>query len=36
MKSAEAVSELLNGLGPSCPVKELSLTSNNIGADGVQ
>lgn len=36
MTSAEAVSELLIGLGPSCPVKELSLTSNNIGAEGVQ
>jgi CheY-like chemotaxis protein len=36
MKSAKAVSELLIGLGPSCPVKELSLTSNNIGAEGVQ
>mmetsp|Transcript_56774 Transcript_56774/g.138154 ORF Transcript_56774/g.138154 Transcript_56774/m.138154 type:complete len:1348 (-) Transcript_56774:93-4136(-) len=36
MKSAEAVSDLLIGLGPSCPVKELSLTSNNIGAEGVQ
>jgi CheY-like chemotaxis protein/Ran GTPase-activating protein (RanGAP) involved in mRNA processing and transport len=35
MKDADSVAQFLHGLGPSCPVKELSLTSNGIGADGV-
>jgi CheY-like chemotaxis protein len=36
LKDPKAVGELLHGLGPSCPVKELSLTSNNIGPEGVE
>ena len=35
MKSSEAVGLLLHGLGPLCPVRELSLTSNNIGSGGI-
>lgn len=35
LKNAESVAQFLQGLGPNCPVKELSLTSNGIGADGV-
>eukprot|EP00526_Cylindrotheca_closterium_P003653 CAMPEP_0113620866 /NCGR_PEP_ID=MMETSP0017_2-20120614/10643_1 /TAXON_ID=2856 /ORGANISM="Cylindrotheca closterium" /LENGTH=1261 /DNA_ID=CAMNT_0000530559 /DNA_START=208 /DNA_END=3993 /DNA_ORIENTATION=+ /assembly_acc=CAM_ASM_000147 len=35
LKDADSVSEFLHGLGPHCPVKELSLTSNGIGAKGV-
>lgn len=35
LKDADSVAEFLNGLGPNCPVKELSLTSNGIGAKGV-
>lgn len=36
LKDAEAVAQFLLGLGPLCPVKELSLTSNNIGPEGIQ
>ncbi|KAG7357302.1 PAS/PAC sensor hybrid histidine kinase [Nitzschia inconspicua] len=36
MKSPDAVGLLLRGLGPKCPVRELSLTSNNIGSEGIQ
>ncbi|KAL3923918.1 MAG: hypothetical protein SGILL_001367 [Bacillariaceae sp.] len=36
MKNSDAVGLLLDGLGPSCPVREFSLSSNNIGPDGVQ
>lgn len=36
MKTSEAVGLLLLGLGPKCPVRELSLTSNNIGSEGIQ
>jgi CheY-like chemotaxis protein/Ran GTPase-activating protein (RanGAP) involved in mRNA processing and transport len=35
LKDAESVAQFLYGLGPSCPVKELSLTSNGIGSAGV-
>lgn len=35
LKDGEAVAQFLHGLGNKCPVKELSLTSNNIGSDGV-
>lgn len=35
LKDAESVAQFLHGLGHMCPVKELSLTSNNIGADGI-
>ncbi|VEU37453.1 unnamed protein product [Pseudo-nitzschia multistriata] len=31
-----AIKGLLQGLGPLCPIKELSLTSNKIGIDGVE
>eukprot|EP00339_Tiarina_fusa_P025426 CAMPEP_0117015574 /NCGR_PEP_ID=MMETSP0472-20121206/12418_1 /TAXON_ID=693140 ORGANISM="Tiarina fusus, Strain LIS" /NCGR_SAMPLE_ID=MMETSP0472 /ASSEMBLY_ACC=CAM_ASM_000603 /LENGTH=1296 /DNA_ID=CAMNT_0004719407 /DNA_START=215 /DNA_END=4105 /DNA_ORIENTATION=- len=33
---AESVAQFLHGLGAECPVKELSLTSNSIGPEGVQ
>lgn len=36
LRDSEAVGQLLHGLGPSCPVKELSLTSNTIGPEGVE
>jgi len=36
LKDAKAVGKLLYGLGPSCPVKELSLASNSIGPAGVE
>ena len=36
LNDSEAVSQLLYGLGPLCPVKELSLTSNHIGLEGVE
>mmetsp|Transcript_13073 Transcript_13073/g.30806 ORF Transcript_13073/g.30806 Transcript_13073/m.30806 type:complete len:1373 (+) Transcript_13073:256-4374(+) len=36
LKDSKAVGLLLHGLGPSCPVKELSLTSNSIGPEGVE
>jgi hypothetical protein len=36
LKDADSVAQFLHGLGPLCPVKELSLTSNNIGPDGVK
>jgi len=36
LNDSEAVGLLLHGLGPLCPVKELSLTSNNIGSEGVE
>ena len=36
LKESKAVGEFLHGLGPSCPVKELSLTSNSIGPEGVE
>mmetsp|Transcript_20836 Transcript_20836/g.51671 ORF Transcript_20836/g.51671 Transcript_20836/m.51671 type:complete len:1367 (-) Transcript_20836:90-4190(-) len=36
LRNSEAIGKLLHGLGPSCPVKELSLTSNNIGPEGVE
>jgi CheY-like chemotaxis protein/Ran GTPase-activating protein (RanGAP) involved in mRNA processing and transport len=36
MKTSDAVGLLLRGLGPKCPVRELSLTSSNIGSEGVQ
>mmetsp|Transcript_10897 Transcript_10897/g.31653 ORF Transcript_10897/g.31653 Transcript_10897/m.31653 type:complete len:1397 (+) Transcript_10897:356-4546(+) len=36
LKDPKAVGELLRGLGPLCPIKELSLTSNNIGPEGIQ
>eukprot|EP00980_Cylindrotheca_fusiformis_P008223 scaffold1736_cov127-Cylindrotheca_fusiformis.AAC.37 len=35
LNNAESVAQFLHGLGPKCPVKELSLTSNGIGADGI-
>jgi CheY-like chemotaxis protein/Ran GTPase-activating protein (RanGAP) involved in mRNA processing and transport len=35
LKDADSVAQFLHGLGPNCPVKELSLTSNRIGVDGV-
>lgn len=35
LDGAESVAQLLHGLGHLCPVKELSLTSNNIGSEGV-
>jgi CheY-like chemotaxis protein len=35
LKDADSVAQFLHGLGPNCPVKELSLTSNGIGVDGV-
>jgi len=36
LKDSKAVGDLLHGLGPLCPVKELSLTSNSIGPEGVE
>merc|ERR1712008_672424 len=36
LRESKAIGQLLHGLGPSCPVKELSLTSNNIGPEGVE
>jgi len=33
---SDAVGQLLHGLGPSCTVKELSLTSNSIGPEGIE
>mmetsp|Transcript_107870 Transcript_107870/g.220181 ORF Transcript_107870/g.220181 Transcript_107870/m.220181 type:complete len:954 (-) Transcript_107870:2995-5856(-) len=36
LNDSKAVGQLLHGLGPFCPVKELSLTSNNIGPAGVE
>ena len=36
LRDSQAIGQLLNGLGPSCPVKELSLTSNNISPEGVE
>eukprot|EP00934_Nitzschia_sp_Nitz4_P007224 Nitzschia sp. Nitz4//scaffold78_size91513//18146//22262//NITZ4_004918-RA/size91513-snap-gene-0.120-mRNA-1//1//CDS//3329558097//7214//frame0 len=35
LKDGESVAQFMNCLGSKCPVKELSLTSNNIGSDGV-
>ncbi|KAL3936085.1 MAG: hypothetical protein SGBAC_008518 [Bacillariaceae sp.] len=35
LRDADSVAEFLDGLGPNCPVRELSLTSNGIGANGV-
>lgn len=35
LKDAESVAKFLHGLGHLCPVRELSLTSNNIGPEGV-
>ncbi|CAJ1942310.1 unnamed protein product [Cylindrotheca closterium] len=35
LKDADSVAEFLGGLGPNCPVKEMSLTSNGIGASGI-
>jgi CheY-like chemotaxis protein len=35
VKNAESVAQFLHGLGQMCPVKELSLTSNNIGPEGI-
>mmetsp|Transcript_11693 Transcript_11693/g.33654 ORF Transcript_11693/g.33654 Transcript_11693/m.33654 type:complete len:1299 (-) Transcript_11693:91-3987(-) len=35
LKDARSVARFLQGLGHLCPVKELSLTSNNIGPDGI-
>jgi CheY-like chemotaxis protein/Ran GTPase-activating protein (RanGAP) involved in mRNA processing and transport len=36
LKDSKALRKLLYGLGPSCPVKELSLASNSIGPEGVE
>lgn len=36
LKDAESTAQFLHGLGPSCPVRELNLTSNNIGPDGIK
>jgi len=36
LKDSKAVGQLLHGLGPFCPVKELSLSSNSIGPEGVE
>jgi CheY-like chemotaxis protein len=36
LDQAEVVAQFLHGLGTECPVKELSLTSNGIGPEGVQ
>ena len=36
MQDAESVAQFLHGLGQSCPVRELSLTSNNIGPEGAK
>jgi len=36
LKDSKAVGQLLQGLGPQCPLKELSLTSNGIGLEGVE
>jgi len=36
LRNSKAIGQLLHGLGPSCPVKELSLTSNEIGPEGVE
>lgn len=36
LRDSKAIGQLLNGLGPSCTVKELSLTSNSIGPEGVE
>lgn len=35
LNDADSVAQLLHGLGHLCPVKELSLTSNHIGSDGI-
>jgi CheY-like chemotaxis protein/Ran GTPase-activating protein (RanGAP) involved in mRNA processing and transport len=35
LKDASSVAQFLHGLGHLCPVRELSLTSNNIGPDGI-
>ena len=36
LDKANSVAQFLDGLGRKCPVKELSLPSNNIGPEGVQ
>lgn len=35
LKDAASVAQFMHGLGHLCPVRELSLTSNNIGPEGV-
>jgi CheY-like chemotaxis protein/Ran GTPase-activating protein (RanGAP) involved in mRNA processing and transport len=36
MPDAESTAQFLHGLGPMCPVRELSLTSNNLGPNGAK
>ena len=36
LNGSKAVGQILHGLGPLCPVKELSITSNKIGSEGVE
>lgn len=36
LENAESTARFLQGLGPQCPVRELNLTSNSIGPDGIK